>query len=86
MNFFACYERNFARKWCLTVYHDSKPPKSVNSTDPERSTYWEVPNTEQFVSCGEPIFGAIRKAFPAPVDPDEVEHVEASEVAVSLQS
>ena len=62
---YAYYEKS-SIGWGLVVYHDSKPDKSVGSTDSERVGPYEVPQ-EMIDMDGTPNLGLISKAFPAPL-------------------
>jgi hypothetical protein len=59
-----CYERDFANRWQAVVYHNGKPPKSVNHSEPERSQFYEVP--DDMMSGDSPMFGKLMQKFPAP--------------------
>lgn len=62
---YACYEQNFCNKWILVCYHDSKPPKSANSSDKTRTEYFEL--TPDLIDIdGSPNFGKLAVAFPRP--------------------
>ncbi len=68
MNFYFCWERNFAGEWHAVVYHGEAPkPEKVSDGDrPTRTT--PVLVDPQFISGDSPIFGALIKAYPAPVE------------------
>jgi hypothetical protein len=65
MKYFACYEKSNTGSWTLVVYHDGKPGKSVNASDPERSNFFAVP-PEMIDIDGSPRMGAIKDVFPPP--------------------
>lgn len=59
------YYESHSTGWCLVVYHDEKPGKSINGQGPERVGPYEVPQ-EMIDMDGSPNLGMIAKAFPAP--------------------
>ncbi|PZO78460.1 MAG: hypothetical protein DI629_12245 [Mesorhizobium amorphae] len=61
---FFCYERDFAMRWCPVVYHDEKPTKMQGRAS-DRTAFQTVP-AECLDMNGEPMFGALQRAFPAP--------------------
>lgn len=57
------YERDFAGRWQPVVYHRDKPRNA------DSAPVWPVP-TGMMDDDGSPHFGALRDAFPAPIDGD----------------
>lgn len=66
MTAFFTYERDFARRWCPVVYYGDKPANA------DGAPAWTIPDN-MIDEDGSPRFGALKRAFPAPVDPDEQE-------------
>jgi len=70
MTSYFAYERSFDCHWQPVVYHNSKPSKSVNQSEPERTALYEIP-AELMGSDGQsPEFGKIMIMFPAPKNYD----------------
>jgi len=64
----AVYERDFAQRWNLVVYHDGLPPKSVNGQQKERFGAFPVPEDCIDVVGKDhcPRLGKIKELFPPP--------------------
>jgi len=70
MTSYFCYEKDFSGRYSPVVYHNSKPTKTVNGSEPERSTFYEIP-AELMGSDGQsPEFGKLMIMFPAPKNYD----------------
>jgi len=59
-----CHEKGFDGEWKPVVYHGSKPGKSVNHSDPERTAFHEI-GPEFLGSDGvSPDFKALQTKYP----------------------
>jgi len=67
---YLCYERDFANRWNVAVYHGAKPPKTVNGGEVERTTLHEIPADLMGSDGVSPNFGKLVKMFPAPKEID----------------
>lgn len=59
------YEKDFANRW-QPVVHFEKPSRSVNGSDRERTTLFDVPVELLGQDGVSPQFGKLQTLFPAP--------------------
>lgn len=59
------HEKDFANRWNPVVFHQ-KPNKSVNHSEPERTTLHEIPADLMGSDGVSPNFGKLVKMFTAP--------------------
>ena len=64
-NYFV-WERDFANRWQAVVYHNGKPAKSVNHSEPDRSQFHEIPLELMGGDGQSPVFSELMKKYPAP--------------------
>lgn len=78
-----CYEMSgHKNKWSPVVYY-YKPVKSNQHPDVVRSAVIEVEEDSKFVYNGEPMFGLLQEAYPAPaIEPKQVEPMRVSDAVI----
>ncbi len=69
MNLYACYEKMMTGNWELVVYHNDKPPKTVNGSEVTRTEFLTIDtDSSQLVDeFNNPLFGKIKEIFPEPI-------------------
>jgi len=62
---YGCYEKDFAGKWCLTVYHDGPPHKMIER-EPARTKPFLV--QEECIINGIVDMNKVKELNPEPVE------------------